>query len=104
MTIKRSKTIRGFPIHKFKDSNGEGCSLQESSRATQHCIWLGVDNLVLNHFIPHQGWSVVDVDKLLGVTKENEQTWLANTRMHLTKKQVKELLPILTKFVEEGEL
>ena len=44
---------------------------------------------------------------------ENDNGWvkfeipkevLLSTRMHLTRKQVKELLPLLQKFVETGEL
>lgn len=39
--MKKELTQRGFTIYKFKDSNGEDCSLQKSSVATEDLIWLG---------------------------------------------------------------
>lgn len=36
------KTQRGFEIQKFKDLNGQECSIQESSLATKDAIWIGV--------------------------------------------------------------
>ena len=71
--MKVEETERGFGVISFKDKYGSECSLQESSIATEACIWLGVD-------IDFRG---------------NECT-----RMHLTVEQVKELLPHLQKFVE----
>lgn len=39
-----SGTERGFPISVFTDRLGEKCSIQDSSLATEECIWLGVNN------------------------------------------------------------
>ena len=75
---------RGFAFLKFKDRYKQECSLQKSSIATEDCIWFGVD---------------VGIPKELGGDGEK-----INGRMHLTKKQVKELLPHLQRFVETGEL
>ena len=72
--MKIEQTQRGFDYTKFKDKYGNLCSLQKSSLATEDCIWLGIDN-----------------PKVDG-------------RMHLSRDQVAELLPILQKFVETGEL
>ncbi len=67
-------TQRGFPYIDFKDHYGLGCSLQDSSLATEPCIWLGVD--------------IHD----------------RHSRMHLTIEMVKELLPFLQNFVDTGSI
>jgi hypothetical protein len=72
--MKRVKTGRGFVIYEFKDRCDENCSLQKSSLATEDAIWLGID--------------LQDASK----------------RMHLTVEQVQELIPVLQKFVETGEI
>ena len=38
------KTNRGFQYIEFEDRNMEKCSIQESSIATEPCLWLGVDD------------------------------------------------------------
>lgn len=74
--MKKTKTLRGFDRIDFKDRYNQFCSLQKSSLASEDAIWLGVD---------------IDLDG-----KEN-------TRMHLTREQVKELLPHLQRFAETGD-
>jgi hypothetical protein len=91
--MKKNKTNRGFGIIEFADRNGQECSLQKSSIATESCIWLGVDDanpLVLEI---GKGWVPVSFP----------ENTLFHTRMHLNRKQVKALLPHLTKFAETGE-
>lgn len=39
--ITLKKTRRGFLLGEFRDHNGEPCSIQESSVATEPCLWLG---------------------------------------------------------------
>lgn len=105
MKIKLGTTDRGFPIGEFKDQYGISCSIQKSSLATKDCIWLGVDDVdpqILAQLASAHG------------VKTNESTgWvkypipkevLMTTRMHLTRKQVRKLLPLLHNFVETGEL
>lgn len=76
--MKKSKTQRGFVTYDFLDEYNQKCSLTKSSLAEKDCIWLGVDqNLKQQEVIEH---------------------------MHLNRKQVKALLPILTKFVKTGEV
>jgi hypothetical protein len=70
--VKRADTARGFARYDFADSNGEPCSLQKSSVATDDLVWLGRDG--------------------------------ERTRMHLTRAQVAELLPLLQAFVDTGEI
>ena len=43
-TIKMEKTERGFLRGEFTDRYGHECSIQESSLATEECIWLGCDH------------------------------------------------------------
>ena len=47
MKFKKFKTARGFRGFAFADSYGAVCSLQESSIATESCVWLGLDTGLL---------------------------------------------------------
>lgn len=104
-----NKTQRGFNIEEFTDLYGAKCSLQKSSLATEDAIWLGVNNadpkimssdairmgLKERTFTEEDnGWTSYDIPEEV----------LMTTRMHLSREQVKELLPILKKFVKTGEL
>jgi hypothetical protein len=79
MKLKIDSTERGFARAEFKDRKGEECSIQKSSVATEDCLWLGQ-----NTGTHHMGECM--------------------SRMHLTRKQVAALLPLLQCFVETGEL
>lgn len=72
-------TERGFARADFKDRNGEDCSIQESSIATEYCLWLGQ-----NSGTHHQGHCLA--------------------RMHLTQAHAAALIPLLQNFVETGRL
>jgi hypothetical protein len=94
-----AKTARGFDLVEFRDHYGASCSLQKSSLATDDAIWFGVDN--------------ADPKILASKVQEDGTGWIKylipedvslNTRMHLTREQVAELLPHLQKFVETGEI
>ena len=76
--MKLKKNGRGFAVAEFVDRYGQECSIQKSSIATEDCVWLGVD---------------VDM-----------QRQEVRARMHLTRQQVKKLLPLLQRFAETGEL
>lgn len=93
-------TERGFAFHVFTDYNREECSLQKSSLATDDAIWLGCRKIGLKRFEPGIGWS----DVVLPNEGPGGVAYIANTRMHLTRKQVAELLPILQRFVDTGEI
>lgn len=71
-------TPRGLLRGDFEDRYGQQCSIQESSLATDEAIWLGVD-----------------------VTLKGEE--IAG-RMHLTRQQIKDLLPLLRYFARNGSL
>lgn len=94
MKLKKSKTGRGFGLIEFIDEKGVECSIQESSLATDECIWIGCDDADPRHFVPgaKEPWPKVELPK----------DAVMNTRMHLNRKQVKALLPILKRFVEKG--
>lgn len=88
-----NRTQRGFRILSFKDAYNIDCSLQESSLATTNAIWLGCDEAEPKVLINGR-WENLSMP----------EEYVANTRMHLTQKQVKELLPYLIKFAETGTL
>lgn len=99
MKIKKEKTPGGFSVIRFEDLYGAKCSIQKSSLATEDAIWIGIDN--------------ANPQILASKTQEGGTGWvpydlpedvLLITRMHLTVKQVKKLLPILKFFAEIGEL
>ena len=96
--MKTGKTARGFVRDGFTDRNGVECSLQKSSLATEDAIWLGCNDIGLKRFTPETGWEDVLLDSTGGAVH------LANTRMHLTREIVAELLPHLQHFAETGEL
>lgn len=72
-------TNRGFAIGEFEDRYGTKCSIQESSLATEACIWLG------QHHCDKPGCETP-------------------TRMHLTQDMAAELIPLLQHFVDTGSL
>lgn len=75
--VRISITPRGFCFIGFTDLYGSECSVQESSLAGIEAIWFGVDK----DFETGKGY-----------------------RMHLSREQVRELIPILEMFVYEGIL
>lgn len=94
-----TQTSRGFDYTEFSDANGVKCTVQESSACREEAlIWLGAKDIGLQHFKAGQGWKDVELKDTI------EEHYVANNRMHLTQSQVKELLPILQRFVETGSL
>jgi hypothetical protein len=81
MTIELKETSRGFLRGEFTDRYGEPCSIQESSIAGEFCIWLGCEHETK--------------------AKDGEPV---GARMHLTQVLAAELLPLLERFIETGEL
>lgn len=104
-TFRRTKTARGFALRHFDDHYGVPCSIQKSSLAFKDAIWLGVDD-PQPKVLAREAASV-------GVQTEERTGWVAypipdavqlHTRMHLTRAQVKKLLPVLQQFVETGNI
>lgn len=97
--MKEQITNRGFGLVEFIDSKGVPCSIQQSSSAEEEAIWIGCDDADPKYFIPYGNPSWRKLEK-----PELATYWVFNTRMHLTREQVEEIIPILQKFVETGEL
>lgn len=90
-----SATQRGFLRGEFVDRYGVKCSIQESSLATERCIWLGVNDPNPKIFPGNNtGWHDYELPENV----------MCTTRMHLTQKMAAELIPLLQRFVETGEL
>ncbi|WP_028987547.1 hypothetical protein [Thermicanus aegyptius] len=97
--MEKSVTNRGFTIISFTDLYGVKCSLQKSSLATEDAIWLGVDDAdpkIMASKTPQGGTGWVRYDIPDDV--------MLYTRMHLTRKQAKELVNALNVFIETGDL
>lgn len=104
------KNIRGFEIQHLKDDYNVEYSIQESSSLEPH-IWLGISN-------PRLSIMYKDKDKLIAIDKEIEKDspeceWcsiplpkevLIESRMHLNRKQAKELSKKLKYFARHGYL
>jgi len=102
--MKHGYTEREFEIFKFRDRNGEKCSLQKSSIATEDCIWLGVTDTWPRMIVADgEGWR--DVPKPLPETPGFDGvTYLNGTRMHLNREQAADLINLLQDFVDTGEI
>lgn len=98
-------TDRGFAHYTFEDRYQNLCRISKSSIATEDCIWLGIIDakpIVM----------ASDAHKVGVVTKETKgwvpypipEEVLLHTEMHLTRDQVRMLLPKLIEFVETGEI
>ena len=95
----QTKTHRGFDYIEFNDFYEKSCSIQKSSLATQDAIWLGINDpepkiLASKTKKGGTGWVDYPVPEYVSI----------NTRMHLSIEQVEELLPILQRFVDTGEI
>lgn len=109
--MKVKKTQRGFNLIEFIDDNGEKCSLQKSSSALEDKIWLGIDEAKIMEFYPYprkteEAWFEIPKEEVEAKLKHRPQNEIhyKNQRMHLTRKQIAELLPHLQKFVETGDI
>ena len=88
-----STTEHGFTIVKFTDTHGNDCSLQESSSDMYDAVWLGISDPEINVMVDG-GWKALALP----------EGAVINSRMHLTQKQVRELLPMLQHFADHGSL
>lgn len=97
--MNKTTTNRGFELYEFTDYYGSKCSLQKSSVATEDCIWLGIDDpepeiLASKVMKNGTGWIKYPIPEDVQI----------RTRMHLSREEAKQLLPILQSFVETGEI
>lgn len=105
--MKNVPTNRGFARGEFVDEGGVTCSIQESSSGVR--IWLGCNDIGLKTFVPDgEGWRDRSEADILAAIKTHfgveANSVLANTRMHLNRKQARKLIPLLQNFVKTGWL
>jgi hypothetical protein len=102
MTIEGKHTNRGFRIYEGTDRYGDSYSLQQSSLATEDCVWLGQHPVA----IMQEGWHPKFPARARELPEEDRERLrlYATGRMHLTREMVAELIPLLQHFVETGEL
>lgn len=94
MVLSEHRTHRGFAFVEAHDSYGKQFSIQKSSLATDDAIWFGIDDPEPRVLKPGQGWVPLELPADVNI----------NTRMHLTREQVAQLLPVLQHFVDTGEV
>ena len=100
---KQTQTNRGFNLLNFNDRFGQKCSMQQSSLATEDCIWLGVDDV--------DPVIMASDAKRLGIRTTENNGWcpypipkevLLHTRMELTEDQVRSLIQHLQNWLKTG--
>lgn len=120
MKLMEKVTPRGFKRYEFNDKGKLGCSIQMSSFAgvfeekepddNDPRILIGIDRPEIKVFIPYTGWTIMDYPsfRIDGQSEYDDGmpkcTTFINGRMELSQTQVKEILPILQKFAETGEI
>jgi transcriptional regulator with XRE-family HTH domain len=97
--MKKVVTQRGYSAIEFIDQHDKLCTIQKSSLGTEDAIWFGINDAepkILSSKIIDggTGWAKYPIPEDVKI----------NTRMHLTREQVRELLPILQKFVDIGKI
>jgi hypothetical protein len=98
-------TQRGWPLGKFTDRYGAGCSIQDSSLATEDCIWLGVDDADPKVMASKAAWVGVQTNETTGWVPYPVPAEVSlNTRMHLTRGMAVSLIEVLKRFVENGTI
>lgn len=121
MKLMEKVTPRGFKRYGFNDKHGHECSIQMSSFAgvfeevepddNDPRIIIGIDRPEIKVFAPGAGWITMEYPSF----KSNDQsdcddpiptgcTTFIDGRMELSQTQIKEILPILQKFAETGEI
>lgn len=101
----QSNTERGFATIEFTDRYGDDCIIQKSSLATEDAIWFGIRDATPQIMASDALAAGVDTNEATGwVPYPIPKNVLLTTRMHLTRELVAELLPILQRFVETGEV
>jgi hypothetical protein len=105
MELNLNITERGFARIEFIDRYGAKCSLQKSSLATEDAIWFGVNNANPKIMVKDANKFGIPTDAYNGwIDYEIPKEVSLSTRMHLTQDMVIQILPILQRFAETGEL
>lgn len=100
-----TKTARGFAFGEFTDLYGHECSIQKSSLATDDALWIGINDAAPKVMACEAHRCGVATDEKCGwVDYPIPNEVLLHTRMHLSREQATELIPVLQHFVDTGEL
>lgn len=103
--MKKTKTDRGFALNEFTDYYGLNCSIQKSSLATEDAIWFGINDPKMKIMAKEAHLVGIETEETTGwIDIEIPEQVLIDSRMHLTREQVIEILPILQKFAKTGEI
>ena len=95
--------VHGFPGLRFNDRYGHACSVQQSSLATDDAIWFGIDDAKPEILASQAAAHGVQTTETAGwVPYPIPDAVSLHTRMHLTRNQMRDLLPILQRFVDDG--
>lgn len=97
--MEMNKTDRGFSFTGFMDIYETDCCIQKSSLASEDAIWLGIltaEPLIMKSklFEGGTGWAKYPIPDDVHI----------NTRMHLNREQVANMIPLLQKFVDTGDI
>jgi uncharacterized protein (DUF342 family) len=99
--MKVTKTQRGFEKILFSDQYNCQCSLQQSSSAEKARIWLGVENADPKVLASKARSFGIETNETTGwVPYPIPNEVLLTTRMHLDRKQVKELMKHLQNWLD----
>jgi hypothetical protein len=90
---KITSTHTGFVCVDFDDLHANKCTLQKSSATLYDAVWLGIASPEINIMIDG-GWKALAIPEGAAV----------NSRMHLSQKMIRDLLPLLQHFADTGEL
>jgi hypothetical protein len=103
--MEKKQTSRGFNYYEFEDRYGEKCVLQESSLLSENCVWLGISD--------PRPIVMASQAKQVGVKTSETVGWvpypipdevMVHTLMHLNKEQAGQLVELLNRFIDSGEL
>ena len=98
-------TERGFRMVAFKDRAGDVCTIQESSSAIEPRIWFGINDANPQIMASNAKSHGIKTDQTTGwIPYPVPEDVLLSTRMHLSQKDVKGLMPFLKRFLKTGGL
>lgn len=92
--IRFDRTGRGFATGQFLDRYAAKCSIQDSSIATEDCLWLGIDDADPKVLVPGKGWQPLALPADAFLT----------TRMHVHRRLARQLLIVLRRFLDTGSV
>ena len=101
--LKFGNTHRGFTLIEFSDRYDNDCSMQDSSLATESAIWFGINDGNPQIMASKASQFGIETTETTGwIPYPIPEEVILHTRMHLSREQVEELIPILQNFVRNG--